>query len=277
MPTSAENLQASFWPGVLGRLGRPVLQTLATIGQVAVLLAEAARFSVSIPVKRLGMFRGLLFPAMSNVGARSFPIVSLVSLLIGAVLVLQTGSVLQDFGQIREVPGLVALSMTRELGPLMTAIVLIGRVGASYTAVLGSMNINEEIKALRTMAIHPIQYLIVPRFLSMLLMLPCLVIISYLVGMIGGGVVAWGVYGIPPNVYADRTLYYLSLTDVLGGLIKAGAFAVIISLVSCHFGLTTTGGSTGLGRNIMVSVVTCIVVVVVADAILTAFVINYLQ
>src|SRR5262249_35160527 len=145
-----------------------------------------------------------------------------------AILVLQTGDVLKKYGQINEVPGLVALSMTRELGPLMTAIVMTARVGASFTAVIASIKINEEVLALESMAIDPIGYLVAPRFLSMVVMVPCLTVFSYLVGMAGGWLVAYEVYGIPASVYVQKVTLYLGMKDVLSGLAKAALFSVLI-------------------------------------------------
>ncbi|RMD62674.1 MAG: ABC transporter permease [Planctomycetota bacterium] len=281
MPAALHN-PARFALAVVAEMGRAVLGLFrsllgvtARVGAVWRLLLEALVGAVTAPLLRRGTARKQLFPLMMNVGARSAPIVSLVALLTGAILVLQTGDVIQEFGQISEVPGLVALSMTRALGPLMTAIVLIGRVGASYTAVLGSMTINEEILALETMSISPVEYLVSPRLVSMLVMTPCLVVFAYLVGMLGGGIVAFVSYSITPAAYLTTTFDYLTVDDIFGGLLKAVVFGLLIAVISCHYGLTTTGGPMGLGRNIMVSVVTCIVVIVAADAILTAFLINY--
>ncbi len=266
--------------GAIGRytlgLGPKAVSLLGVVGQVFDLLIKTCFWSFVAPFTRRTRLRQPLFEMMTNVGVRSAPIVSLVAVLVGAILVLQTGETIQQFGQIEEVPGLVALSMTRALGPLMTAIVLISRVGASYTAVLGSMNINDEITALETMSINPVGYLIAPRFLSMLVMTPCLVVFAYLLGMVGGAVVAYPVYGITPTRYLDKTLFYLTMPDLISGVIKSFVFAILIAITSCHYGLTARGGPTGLGRNIMVSVVTCLVVIVFADAILTAFLNNHL-
>jgi phospholipid/cholesterol/gamma-HCH transport system permease protein len=139
------------------------------------------------------------------------------------------------------------------------------------------MNINEEITALRTMSIDPIGYLVAPRMLSILIMTPALVVFAYLVGMLGGALVAGSVYGIGPQLYIDKTFAYLGLADLLGGLLKAGVFGFLIGLVGCYFGLNTNGGPTGLGRNIMVSVVTSLVIIVFADATLTGLLVNYVR
>jgi phospholipid/cholesterol/gamma-HCH transport system permease protein len=233
-------------------------------------------FSVVGLVRSRHRTRRQFFVMMRNVGVSSFPIVALVSFLIGAILVLQSGEPLKRFGQIQEVPGAVALTLTREISPLLTAIIMTARVGASFTAVLASMRINEEVLALETMAIHPIAHLVAPRFLSMLIMLPCLTVFSYLVGMTGGAIVGRTIYALPYSLYVDKSVYYLTMTDIVSGLVKAGVFGVIIALVCCYYGLIVEGGSVGLGRNIMVSVVTSIVLIILADALATVFINNYI-
>ncbi|MHC4448295.1 MAG: MlaE family ABC transporter permease [Planctomycetota bacterium] len=269
--------------GLLSRAGRltgdpmnGVVALLQHISGVWHLFLLTLYHSFVTPFQGRSKLRKQLFPMMSNVGVRSLPIVSLISVLMGAILVLQTGDVLQTYGQIQEVPGLVALSMTRELGPLMTAVIMTARVGASFTAVLASMKINEEVMALETMAIHPVGYLVAPRFLSMLIMVPCLTVIAYLVGIVGGGIVAFASYDISRAVYMMKTTFYLEMTDVWSGLIKALVFGILISMICCYYGLITEGGPMGLGRNTMVAVVTSLVVIVLADALLTAAMVNYM-
>ncbi len=269
--------------GLLGRAGRRagdpmngVVALLQHISGVWHLFLLTLYHSFVTPFRGRSKLRKQLFPMMSNVGVRSLPIVALISVLMGAILVLQTGDVLQTYGQIQEVPGLVALSMTRELGPLMTAVIMTARVGASFTAVLASMKINEEVMALETMAIHPVAYLVAPRFLSMLIMVPCLTVIAFLVGIIGGGIVAFAAYDISRAVYVMKTTFYLDMADVWSGLIKGLVFGVLISMICCYYGLITEGGPMGLGRNTMVAVVTSLVVIVLADALLTAAMVSYL-
>lgn len=280
MTTSAAPGRKFF--GLVSAVGRFGFQKLrygrSIAGQIGSMW-DLLRRTVWFCVRPVGGFRKLkrqLFPLMSNVGVRSWPIVSLVSMLIGLILVLQTGHVMKRYGQIQEVPGLVALSMCRELGPLMTCILLTARVGASFTAVLGSMKINEEVLALETMAINPIGYLVSPRLLSMVFMVPCLTVFSYLVGLIGGAIASYLVYDISGAVFVEKTVFYLSMTDVVSGLGKSLVFGVLITIVCCYYGLKTEGGSMGLGRNTMVAVVTAIVVIVAADMLMTAFFTNYL-
>ncbi len=266
--------------GALGRLAArlaaPAAGTLAEVGGISRLLVLGLAHALAAPFAGPGrLLRRQLFPLMSNVGARSLPIVSLISFLMGAILVLQTGEPLRQFGQIQEVPGAVALALAREISPLMTAILMTARVGASFTAVLGSMKINEELLALETMGIRVMSYLVAPRFTAMLVMLPCLTVFSYLLGMVGGAAVAKAAYGIPYGLYVDKTLLYLNMTDLTSGLVKAGIFSLLITSICCYFGLETRGGSVGLGRNIMVAVVTSLVAIIIADALATGWINNY--
>ncbi len=267
--------------GPVGRLVRGwrlyFTEILGRAGGIVQLLAEGLFHAALAPFT--GPRRLLakhLFPLMSNVGARSLPIVAMVSFLMGAILVLQTGEPLRKFGQLQEVPGAVALALAREIAPLMTAILMTARVGASFTAVLGSMKINEEILALETMGIKVVSYLVAPRFLSMLVMVPCLTVFAYLLGMAGGAMVASAAYGIPLEMYATKTLLYLTMTDLNSGLVKSALFSLLITSICCYFGLTTEGGSVGLGRNIMVAVVTTLVAIIVMDAVATGWINNYI-
>jgi phospholipid/cholesterol/gamma-HCH transport system permease protein len=259
----------------LAAIGAPVVGVFSHVTGVAHLARLTLYYSFVGPFTGRTKLKKLLFPMMSSVGVTSLPIVALVSFLTGAILVLQTGAVLKQYGTLQEVPGVVALSITRELGPLMTAIVLTARVGASFTAVLASMKINDEVMALETMAVHPVGYLVAPRFLAMLLMVPCLTVFSYLVGMVGGWFVAQGMFDFSTRLYVSKTIAYLDMGDLWQGLAKSIVFAVLISLVPCYFGFITEGGPVGLGRNTMVAVVTTLVLIIVADAVATGFIQAY--
>jgi phospholipid/cholesterol/gamma-HCH transport system permease protein len=258
-------------------IGRPAIGILQHVSGVFHLARLTLYFTFVGPFTGKTKLRKLLFPMMSSVGVKSAPIVALVSFLIGAILVLQTGAVLKKYGSLSEVPGVVALSITRELGPLMTAIVLTARVGASFTAVLASMKINDEIMALETMAVHPVGYLVAPRFIAMLVMVPCLTVFSYLVGMVGGWFVAINMFDLSTTLYIDKTVEYLVMSDLWQGLVKSVVFGTLISLVCCYYGFITEGGPVGLGRNTMIAVVTTLVLVITADALATGFIEAYLK
>jgi len=266
----------------VGEVGRRSVRSLTLarsglqhIGGMWSLLVGAVYFSTIGPLRGQSKLARQLFPMMSNVGVRSLPIVSLISALIGAILVIQTGDTLKQFGQLSVLPGMVGISVVLELGPLMTAIVLAARVGASFTAVLASMKINEEILALETMAINPVGYLVAPRFLSMMIMVPALTLFSYLIGMTGGAITAYGIYDIGFSTYIDQSVQFITMRHIWSGLIKSLVFGVIVSVVCCYHGFITTGGSMGLGRSTMIAVVTSLVLIMVADAVLAAFVVNY--
>ena len=173
------------------------------------------------------------------------PIVVLIAVLVGSILVLQTAYQLQRYGQVRLVAGLVAVSVSRELGPLLTAILITGRVGAAFTAELGTMKVAEEILALEVMAIHPVGFLVAPRFLELVLMLPCLTLVADVAGLLGGFATGTLVYDISQSSYIDTTLRWLLFRDVLSGLIKSVVFAVIITMVGCYRALIVEGGPEG--------------------------------
>ena len=255
---------------------RTLADGVAHVGAMTRLMLSATYFATLGPLLGRSKLRRQLAPLLVEVGLGSLPIVGLVSFLMGAILVLQTGEVLRAYGQISEVPGLVATSMTRELGPLMTAFILTARVGASYTAVLAAMKLNEEVLALETMAIHPVGFLVAPRLVSMLLMIPCLTALSFLLGIAGGALVAYTNYEIGFNAYMDKTFAYLGPGDLVAGLLKGTSFGVIITAVCCHCGLSARGGPMGLGRYTTTAVVSSMVLIVITDAVLTAFSIHYI-
>jgi phospholipid/cholesterol/gamma-HCH transport system permease protein len=207
---------------------------------------------------------------MYDTGVRSIPIVILIAALVGVILVLQTAYQLQRYGQLNLVAGLVAVSVVRELGPLLTAILVTGRVGAAFTAELGTMKVSEEILALEVMAVNPIGFLVAPRFLALLLMLPCLTILADTMGLVGGLVIGTTVFGISMNAYVHTTLVWLLFADIFSGLVKSVVFAVIIVMVGCYRALVVEGGPEGVGQATMAAVVMSIVLIIVADSIFTA-------
>jgi phospholipid/cholesterol/gamma-HCH transport system permease protein len=220
--------------------------------------------------RRPGFSLRRLIQLMDETGVRSLPIVLLIGGLVGTILVLETGVQLQRFGQVHLVAGLVALSMARTLGPLLTAIVITGRVGAAYTAELGTMKVSEEILALEVMAVHPVGYLVAPRFLALIVVLPCLTIFADLMGLVGGFIIGTTVYNISPGTYIQTTMVWLRLPDIGAGLLKSLVFATIIGMVGCYRALIVEGGPEGVGQATMMSVVTTIVLIIVADGIFTA-------
>lgn len=208
---------------------------------------------------------------MERTGADAVPIVVLINFLVGFVMAFQGAVQLKQFGANLFVADLVALSVARELGPLMTAIIVCGRSGASFAAELGTMKVSEEIDALRTMGFGPIRYLVLPRALALMLVLPMLTLLADLVA-IGGGLVV-GVLSLDLSVsaYLIETRQALSVWDIFSGVVKSVVFAVAISLISCQQGFAATGGAEGVGRRTTSSVVAILFSLILIDAGFTVF------
>lgn len=207
---------------------------------------------------------------MNKIGVMSLPLVFLTSLFTGIVLAFQGAYQLRLFAAQKFTSDLVGLSTVRELGPVLTAMVVAGRVGASIAAELGTMKVTEQIDALKALATDPIRYLVVPRFVAGVLMLFFLTIYADIIGMFGGYCICIFKLGISSTQYIKRTFDVLLIKDVMTGLTKAFFFGGIISLVGCYFGLNTKGGAEGVGRATTVAVVVALVMIIASDALFTA-------
>ncbi|TVS03409.1 MAG: MlaE family lipid ABC transporter permease subunit [Rhodobacteraceae bacterium] len=206
-----------------------------------------------------------------QVGWRAVPIVSLMGFLIGVVLAFQGAVQLRQFGAEIFVVDLIAISILRELGILLTAIIVAGRTASSYTAAIGSMKMREEIDAMRTLAIDPATVLFVPRILALLITLPILGMIANFMGLFGGAMMAWIELGISPGMFLTRLLDDTSLNHVIVGFVKAPVFAIIIGVIGCHAGMQVGGNAESLGRQTSSAVVRAIFAVIVADALFSIF------
>lgn len=211
-----------------------------------------------------------LFAQSKRIGYDSLPIVSIVALFTGMILAFQTTYLLKKLSSEIYIANLVALSLVRELGPVFTALVVAGRVGASITAEIGTMTVTEQVDALQTLAANPVKYLVVPRFLAMVIMLPLLVVYTDLIGILGGYIICVFRLGVTSAMYLQMTFDSLVLKDLFSGLLKSVVFGVIISLVSCYEGLRTGGGAEGVGRATTLSVVTSFLLIIASDCIFTA-------
>jgi len=206
---------------------------------------------------------------MHKIGVASLPLVSLTALFTGLVLSLQSAYQLRLFAAQQFTADLVALSVTRELGPVLTAMVVAGRVGASIAAELGTMKVTEQIDALRSLAVNPVQYLVVPRFLAGMVMLCGLAMYADVIGIFGGYLIAVLKLGMSHTQYLERTLKILWYKDIMTGLFKAFVFGGIISLVGCYFGMKASGGAEGVGRATTLAVVTAMILIIASDALFT--------
>jgi phospholipid/cholesterol/gamma-HCH transport system permease protein len=209
-----------------------------------------------------------------RIGNESLPMVGITGFFVGAVLVVQTGTQFIRMGAENYVGGVVALSLARELAPILTAIVVAGRIGAALAAELGSMKVTEQIYALYTLATNPIQYLIVPRLLASFFMLPVLIIYSNFVGLIGGYVIAVNQLDMSTITFFDSIVVNLRFIDLIGGVCKGFFFGIIISLIGCYMGFYTEGGAEGVGKSTTNAVVSSIVFILIVNLFLTMLIIN---
>lgn len=202
-------------------------------------------------------------------GVRALPILSLITFFIGLILALQAAYELRRFGAISFVATAVAVSMSRELGPLITAVIVIGRSGSAFAAELGTMRVSEEIDALETMAINPVGFLVAPKFVAMIVMLPCLTIWANFMGILGGSLFGVAQADFTFFRYITASLDSLFLRDVLTGLVKSFMFGMTITAVGCLEGLNTTGGAEQVGRSTTRAVVVSIFLVILVDLVFT--------
>jgi phospholipid/cholesterol/gamma-HCH transport system permease protein len=251
-------------------VGRAAIDNLAYVGQLARLTFRAAVATVTGPRQGQGArYRRALHQAMA-VGVEAIPIISLITFFVGVILALQSAHELKRFGAMEFVPNAVALSLTRELGPLMTAIIVIGRSGSAFAAEIGTMKVSEEIDALETMALDPIRFLVAPKLVAMLIMMPCLTMWSDFMGIAGGAVFGILGAGFTITSYFRATLDSLLKEDIITGLIKAFMFGMVITAVGCQEGLMTGLGSEQVGRSTTSAVVKSIFVVILVDLAFTA-------
>jgi len=246
-------------------IGRTILRMLEEFGHAFQMLGRVFGWTFRPPYDLPELFR-----QMVRVGVDSVPVVFVTTLFTGAVLALQTVQGFQRFHAESLVGSVVALSLTRELSPVLSGLMVTGRVGSSMAAELGSMRVTEQIDALTSLGTEPVQYLMVPRIVASIVMLPLLVIMGDAVGIAGGYLVAVNLLGVNPVRYLENTFQFLHIhEDIVSGLIKAAAFGLIFSLIACVRGYYTTGGAEGVGRSTTRAVVSGSLAILIADFFLT--------
>ena len=246
-------------------LGEKFLNLIHYMGGTTLLFVRTLGWIPAPPIKRQ-----YIMNQMKKIGVDSLPIVFLTSFFTGMVLALQSAYQMQKLQAEMYIASLVALSMTRELGPVLTALIVAGRVGASITAELGTMRVTEQIDALETLATNPIKYLVVPRFLALLLMLPILTLYADIIGILGGYIVGVGRLGVSSSMYLKMTWDPLVYKDIFTGLAKSVCFAIIICIVACYEGMNTKEGAEGVGKSTTLAVVTSFILIIAADCLITA-------
>jgi phospholipid/cholesterol/gamma-HCH transport system permease protein len=250
-------------------LGASVNGVVAASGACVLFGASAIGYAVLGLFRRRIYRRSELIIQMDRTGARSLPIIMLVAALVGMTLVAQTVPTLANFNQQSMVAGIVGVSICRTLGPVLAAIVFTGRVGAAYTAEIGTMKVSEELLALETMGIPPVGFLIAPRVAAATVMLMVLTVVFDVVALACAYAIATTQYGIPADEYRETMLLFLSNDDFMFGIGKALIFSVMVAVVSCFMGFNVRGGGVDVGRATMRSVVICILSIIFADFMLS--------
>lgn len=255
--------------GFLARVGSAALALYDDAAAFVPFLGEAILATGALVAGRARMRTSDLFVAMQDCGASALGIVSLISLLVGLILAFVGAVQLQQFGASIYVADLVGIAMTREMGAMMTGIIMAGRTGAAFAAQLGNMKVTEEIDALRTFGISPMEFLVLPRMVALFLMMPLLTLYADFVGMAGGAIVGIGMLQITPEQYLNHTMAAVSMTNFAIGIAKGSVFGVLVAVAGCLRGMQCGNDSAAVGSATTSAVVTGIVLIIVTDAVFT--------
>lgn len=254
---------------LFGYAGKAFITFLQDLSSLFYLFRETVIQSfvlLSDPKKRN---QARLLAYVDEIGVHSLPLVLTVSALFGIALTVLISFQLKEIGGYSYIPGFVAVAIFREMAPLITAVIIAGRVGAAFTARIGTMKVSEEILALETMAINPVRFLVVQRFIGLLLSLPALTMLAGFTALVGSFLFGSTRLGIQPDTYVRETLDVLMFKDIYSGVIKASVFAVVIAMIGCYRGLVIEGGAEEVGRSTMLSVVSSTLTIIVLDTVMT--------
>lgn len=249
---------------MLTATGRLLLEASASAGRATALFLAAGARIPSVPRTLRPLLRQI-----DHAGVGSLLVLSLISGLTGMIMVMQMGPTLETYGALNTLGGIIAVTFCRELGPIWAAVIILARVGSAMAAELGTMTVNEEVEALRIMDVDPVRFLVLPRILALVLVLPLLTVVANIVGIGGGGLIAKALFGLPLASFHDSAAQFLSGADFFGGLIKAAVFGGIIGTIACAQGLSAEGGAEGVGKVTTNAVRLCVIFVLIADLILT--------
>lgn len=249
----------------LERFGKKAMLLVAEIGKVLIFFGQTLRWSVSRPFYLKNVLK-----QMEQIGVNSIPVVLTTALSTGMVLALQSYTGFKRFGAESLVGAVVSLSMTRELGPVLTGLMVAGRAGASMAAELGTMKVTEQIDAMATLATNPMKYLVVPRFIASTIMMFFLTILGMMIGITGGYFVGVEILGANPVTYINQSLNNTEVSDIWYGLIKALVFGAVIGLIGCYKGFNTEGGAEGVGKATTGAVVVSCMLILILDYFLSA-------
>jgi phospholipid/cholesterol/gamma-HCH transport system permease protein len=253
----------------VGYLGRTFIRFLQDLSSLYFLFRETVLQAFILLTNRKKLKQARLLTQVDEIGTQSLPLVLTVAALLGIAMTVLISFQLKEVGGYNYIPGLVAVAVFREIGPLITALIVAGRVGAAFTARIGTMKVSEEILALETMAINPVRFLVVQRFIGLLFSLPALTMLAGFTSVVGGFLYGSTRLGIRPDVYVRETIDVLTFTDILSSMTKALVFAVVIVMIGCYRGLVVEGGAEEVGKATMLSVVSSTLAIIVLDTVLT--------
>jgi len=261
--TNRKEKRVSF----LERIGTSTLALTGDVTSIVNFIGESIILWGRLLTGKARFRRSDLSLNVQQAGAEGLPIVSVINFLIGLILAFVGALQLQKFGAALYVADLVGIGMTREMAPLMTAIIMSGRTGAAYAAQLGTMTVNEEVDALRTFGIPPLDFLVLPRMLALMLMMPLLAIYAMGIGIVAGGLSAWGVMNIGPLQYMGETRAAVGLIDIGTGVVKASVFGGLVAIAGCLRGMQSGRNAAAVGKAATSAVVTSILLIIIVDAV----------
>ena len=248
----------------LATIGRTVIGACRAAGAVALFGAEGLSHILRPP-----FYARLFGQALVDMAYFSLPVVALTAIFTGMVLALQSFTGFSRYSAESAVPNIVVLSITRELGPVLAGLMVAGRIGAAMAAELGTMRVTDQIDALSTLSTNPMKYLVAPRLLAGIVALPALVVVSDVLGVMGGFIVSTLKLGFNPSTYLTNTMNFMQTEDVLSGLVKAGVFGFLIALMGCYQGYNSRGGAQGVGAATTAAVVSASILILAMDYVLT--------
>jgi len=269
VPKKEDARQSVSRAGFFARVGSEVIHFAKSAGDLVTFVGEAFDAFLRMVTGRARFRASDLWLFLQEAGAQAVPIVSLISFLVGLILAFVGVLQLSMFGAEVYVADLVGIAMVREMGAIMTGIIMAGRTGAAYAAQLGTMQVNEEIDALETLAVPPMEFLVLPRMVALAVMMPFLVLYANLMGILGGALVAVGMYDINILVYLNRTQAAIGLNDLFIGLFMGAVFGVLVALSGCLRGLQCGRSASAVGEAATSAVVTGIVAIIIATAVIT--------
>lgn len=263
--TPAQRAPAEHRPApALARIGLRALAHRDTVNQALAAIGELTVALGKLVIGRATFRRGDLFVQIESTGVRALGIVGLVNGLVGLIIAFIAAVQLQSFGATLYVANLTGIAMVRELGPVMTAIIVAGRTGAAFAAELGTMRVTQEIDAITTLGLSPVEFLVLPRVLAVTLVMPFLCVYADVIGVLGGAVVGVGVLQIPLPLYFDQTIHAVSLVHLFGGIVKATTYGFLVGAAGCFMGLRAGRSATAVGKAATSAVVAGIVLVIMA-------------